>query len=74
MLPCNPGGHTAYQDTFVSEFLSILSMDFRMPLLSEACILLIYFSIYFIFHFHIFHTIYLFKTISNLCESFVLEL
>ena len=21
MLPCNPGGHTAYQDTFVSDFL-----------------------------------------------------
>lgn len=21
MLPCNPGGHAAYQDTFVSDFL-----------------------------------------------------
>ena len=21
MLPCNPGGHTAYQDTFLSDFL-----------------------------------------------------
>ena len=28
MLPCNPGGHTAYQDTFVSDFLKFYPNPF----------------------------------------------
>lgn len=31
MLPCNPGGHTAYQDTFVSEFLKYYPNPFILP-------------------------------------------
>src|SRR5699024_12312844 len=28
LLPCNPGGHTAYQDTFVSDFLKFYPNPF----------------------------------------------
>ncbi len=31
MLPCNLGGHTAYQDTFVSEFLKYYPNPFILP-------------------------------------------
>ena len=31
MLPVNYGGHTAYQDTFVSEFLSLFPDPFVVP-------------------------------------------
>ena len=31
MLPYNPGGHTAYQDTFVSEFLKFYPDPFSLP-------------------------------------------
>ncbi len=31
MLPCNPGGHAAYQDTFVSEFLKFYPDPFALP-------------------------------------------
>lgn len=31
MLPCNPGGHAAYQDTFVSDFLKFYPDPFVLP-------------------------------------------
>ena len=31
MLPCNPGGHAAYQDTFVSDFLRFYPDPFVLP-------------------------------------------
>ena len=31
MLPCNAGGHTAYQDTFVSDFLKFYPDPFSLP-------------------------------------------
>ncbi len=31
MLPYNPGGHTAYQDTFVSDFLKFYPDPFALP-------------------------------------------
>ena len=31
MLPCNPGGHSAYQDTFVSDFLKAYPNPFVLP-------------------------------------------
>ena len=31
MLPCNPGGHAAYQDTFVSDFLKFYPDPFALP-------------------------------------------
>lgn len=31
MLPCNPGGHAAYQDTFVSDFLKSYPNPFVLP-------------------------------------------
>ena len=31
MLPCNPGGHAAYQDTFISEFLKFYPDPFVLP-------------------------------------------
>ncbi len=31
MLPCNPGGHSAYQDTFVSDFLKFYPDPFSLP-------------------------------------------
>ena len=31
MLPCNPGGHAAYQDTFVSTFLKFYPDPFALP-------------------------------------------
>ena len=31
MLPCNIGGHTAYQDTFVSDFLKFYPDPFVLP-------------------------------------------
>ncbi len=31
LLPCNPGGHAAYQDTFVSEFLRFYPDPFVLP-------------------------------------------
>ncbi len=31
MLPVNYGGHTAYQDTFVSEFLNLFPDPFAVP-------------------------------------------
>lgn len=31
MLPCNPGGHSAYQDTFVSDFLILYPDPFVLP-------------------------------------------
>ena len=31
MLPTNPGGHSAYQDTFVSEFLKFYPDPFVLP-------------------------------------------
>lgn len=30
MLPCNPGGHTAYQDSFVSQFLRLYPDPFAL--------------------------------------------
>ena len=30
MLPCNPGGHSAYQDTFVSDFLKFYPDPFAL--------------------------------------------
>ena len=31
LLPCNPGGHAAYQDTFVSDFLKFYPDPFALP-------------------------------------------
>ena len=31
MLPCNPGGHAAFQDTFVSQFLKFYPDPFVLP-------------------------------------------
>ena len=31
MLPTNPGGHAAYQDTFVSDFLNFYPDPFSLP-------------------------------------------
>lgn len=31
MLPCNPGGHATYQDTFVSGFLKFYPDPFALP-------------------------------------------
>ena len=31
LLPCNPGGHAAYQDTFVSDFLKFYPDPFVLP-------------------------------------------
>ena len=31
MLPCNPGGHAAFQDTFVSQFLKFYPGPFVLP-------------------------------------------
>ncbi len=31
MLPCNPGGHAAFQDTFVSQFLKFYPDPFALP-------------------------------------------
>ena len=31
MLPCNPGGHAAFQDTFVSRFLKFYPDPFVLP-------------------------------------------
>lgn len=31
MLPCNIGGHTTYQDTFVSDFLKFYPDPFVLP-------------------------------------------
>ena len=31
MLPCNPGGHSAYQDPFVSQFLKFYPDPFALP-------------------------------------------
>ena len=31
MLPCNPSGHAAYQDTFVSDFLKFYPEPFVLP-------------------------------------------
>ena len=31
LLPCNPGGHAAYQDTFVSDFLKFYPNPFVLP-------------------------------------------
>ncbi len=31
MLPTNPGGHAAYQDTFVSDFLKFYPNPFVLP-------------------------------------------
>nr|WP_289765834.1 hypothetical protein [uncultured Acetatifactor sp.] len=31
MLPYNPGGHAAYQDTFVSQFLKFYPDPFVLP-------------------------------------------
>ena len=31
MLPCNPGGHAAYQDTFISDFLKFYPDPFVLP-------------------------------------------
>ena len=31
MLPCNPGGHAAYQDTFLSHFLNFYPDPFTLP-------------------------------------------
>ncbi len=31
MLPCNPGGHAAYQDTFVFDFLIVYPDPFVLP-------------------------------------------
>ena len=31
MLPCNTGGHAAYQDTFVSDFLKFYPDPFVLP-------------------------------------------
>ena len=31
MLPCNPGGHAAYHDTFISDFLIFYPDPFVLP-------------------------------------------
>ena len=31
MLPCNPGGHAAFQDSFVSQFLKFYPDPFVLP-------------------------------------------
>lgn len=42
MLPCNLGGHAAYQDTFVSKFLKFYPDPSSFPKSTKYCTVMVF--------------------------------